>query len=146
MDSHKEAPLDHRLRWIAFFARWTLGILFLMVGWEKVFRMGPLGHARALFVEPYAETWIPAVVLWALGTSIPVFELVAGILLLAGLEVRRVAIAIGFLLLVVTYGHALTQPFFDVTTHIFPRLVLVAAVIAWHEHDPWRLSTKPARG
>jgi len=84
---------DPRLRWIAFFARWTLGLLFLMVGWEKVVRMGALEHARMLFVEPYADTWIPAPLLWGLGTVIPFFELTTGALMLIGWQVRRVAIA-----------------------------------------------------
>jgi len=141
-----EAPArDPRLRWIAFFARWTLGLLFLMVGWEKVVRMGALEHARTLFVEPYADTWIPAPLLWALGTAIPFFELATGALMLIGWQVRRVAIGMGFLLLIVTYGHALTQPFFDITTHVFPRLLLVAAVLAWSDHDPLRLEARAPR-
>ncbi|MDH3731907.1 MAG: DoxX family membrane protein [Gemmatimonadota bacterium] len=136
---------DRRFAWIALFARGTLGLLFFMVGWEKVFRMGPVGHARRLFVEPYAETWIPSALLWAFGTAIPVFELAAGALLLVGLGVRQVAIGVGALLLLVTYGHLLVEPFFDVTTHIFPRLVLVFVVLALHEHDPWRLETRLER-
>lgn len=136
---------DPRLKWIAFFARWALGLLFLMAGWEKVVRMGAVEHARNLFVGPYAGTWIPEPLLWGLGTAIPFFELAAGALLLVGWQVRRVAIAVGFLLLIVTYGHALTQPFFDITTHVFPRLVLLAAVLAWAEHDPLRLDARSSR-
>lgn len=130
---------DRRWTWIAFLARWTLGLLFLMTGWEKVVRMGPTEHARRLFVEPYAETWIPSSVLWSLGTVIPVFELCAGVLLLLGIEIQRVSIGLGLLLLVVTYGHLLVQPFFDITTHVFPRLILVLVVLALHDRDRWSL-------
>ena len=106
---------------IAFFSRWMLGILLLMAGWFKVFEMGPLEHARALFVEPYADTWIPSFLLWTLGATIPVFELIAGVALVLGLGTRAVSIAVGVLLLIVTYGHVLLEPFYDVTTHVLPR-------------------------
>ncbi|MFQ5690533.1 MAG: MauE/DoxX family redox-associated membrane protein [Gemmatimonadota bacterium] len=124
------------LRWIAFFARGLLGLLFLMTGWTKMFHMGPLEHARQFFVEPYAETWIPVWLLWALGTVVPFVELVSGGLLLVGLWVRRVLLTLGFLLLMVTYGHLLAEPFFDVTTHIFPRAALLLLLLALpHDAD-----------
>ena len=40
--------------WAIFFARAILGLIFFMAGVWKVFQLGPLGHARRYFVEPYA--------------------------------------------------------------------------------------------
>jgi len=97
---------------VALFARGLLGVLFLMTGWFKVFEMGALEHARLLFVQGYAESWIPAWLLWGLGTLIPFVEL------------------LGCLLLVVAYGHLLKEPFFDITTHVFPRAILLLIVLA----------------
>jgi uncharacterized membrane protein YphA (DoxX/SURF4 family) len=92
--------------------------------------MGALEHARLLFVQGYADSWIPVWLLWGLGTLIPFVELVGGVLLLVGFRVREALLALGFLLLVVTYGHLLKEPFFDITTHVFPRAILLLIVLA----------------
>lgn len=116
--------------WAIFFVRWVLGLIFFMAGWWKTFELTPLGHARRLFVEPFAATWLPTWLLWTSGTVIPVIELIAGGLLCLGLRTRAAGIAIGFILIVVSYGHLLQEPLFDTTHHIFPRLVLLTFVLA----------------
>jgi len=128
------------LAWPVFFARVFLGLLFLMGGWHKVFVMGPITHARRFFLEGYAGSWIPEPVLRALGVGIPFLELAAGLLLVVGFRTRGVLLAVGTLLLVVTYGHLLANPFFDTTVHVFPRLVIVAALLATPRRaDRWSL-------
>jgi uncharacterized membrane protein YphA (DoxX/SURF4 family) len=82
--------------WAVFFVRWVLGLIFFMAGWWKTFDLGPLGHARRLFIEPYADSWIPVWLLWTLGAVIPVVELIAGAMLCLGLRVRAAGIAVGF--------------------------------------------------
>ena len=75
---------------------------------------------------------------WSLGLGIPFVELIAGWLLVAGSLRRLVAISLGFLLLTVTYGHALLEPLFNVNSHIFPRLILLMPTLALRtEADPW---------
>jgi len=129
--------------WALFFVRWVLGLIFFMAGWWKTFDLGPLGHARKFFL-PFAETWIPVWLLWAVGVTIPIVELVAGGLMCLGLKVRAAGIALGCILIVVTYGHLLAEPLFDATHHIFPRLVLLTFVLAAPEGrdllsvDAWR--------
>lgn len=128
------------LGWAVLFARLMLGLLFLMQGWAKVFVMGPVQHARRLFIEPYAESWIPEWLLLGTGVLIPFVELIAGALLLLGLAVRPTLVALAALLLLVTYGHLLAEPFFDVTTHVFPRALLVLVLFAIpRERDRWSL-------
>ena len=129
MDEAKDRRLDG-WSWAIFFVRWALGLIFFMAGWWKTFDLGPLEHARRLFIVPYADTWLPAWLLWASGTVIPVVELVAGALMCLGLRIREAGIAFGFILIVVDYGHLLKEPLFDTTHHIFPRLVLLAFVLA----------------
>jgi uncharacterized membrane protein YphA (DoxX/SURF4 family) len=101
-----------------------------MAGWWKCFDLGPLEHARRLFVEPFAASWIPAWLLWTFGTVIPPVELIAGALMCLGLRVRAAGIALGFILIVVAYGHLLQEALFDTTHHIFPRLVLLTYVLS----------------
>jgi len=123
---------------IAFFSRVIVGLLFGMAGWYKVFVMTAPGHAQRLFLEPYAETWIPTWFLWTLGLVIPFVELIGGWLLVVGWLRRPAAVALGIVLVVVTYGHSLLEPFFDVSTHILPRLILLAPVLLLgSDKDSW---------
>jgi uncharacterized membrane protein YphA (DoxX/SURF4 family) len=115
--------------WAIFFARVTLGLIFFMAGVWKVFQLGPLEHARRLFVVPYAETFLPVWSLWATGTAVPVVELVAGGLLIIGLRIREASIALGFVLLLVTFGHLLKEPLYQFHTHVIPRLSLLLVVL-----------------
>ncbi len=108
-----------------FFARWVLGLTFLMAGWWKVFGLGPVEHARRFFLEGFADSWIPQALLWGLGTAIPWIELVAGALVCAGFLRRPVYGVLGVLLVIVTYGHLLAEPLFSLQGHIFIRLALL---------------------
>ncbi len=122
--------------WARFFARGIVGILFFMAGWWKCFELTPIGHTRRFFLEAYADTWIPVFLLWAIGLSIPVVELIAGGLVVVGFRTREALIALGFILLVVTYGHTLVEPLFSTQGHIFPRgLFLLAALSLPAEED-----------
>lgn len=114
--------------WAAFFARWVLGLIFFMAGWWKVFDLTAVEHARMLFVDAYADTWIPVWLLWALGVAIPFVELLGGAMVCLGVRVRSALVALGFVLVIVTYGHLLSEALFKITGHIFPRLVLLLFV------------------
>ncbi len=134
--------------WARFFCRVLLGLIFFMAGWFKCFELTPWEHASRLFVQPYADSWIPTWLLWVTGTLIPPLELVAGFLLIIGFRTRESLLAVGFILLLVTYGHLLAEPLFSTTGHIFPRSVLMVAVFLIPEDalsvDAWRRSRRPA--
>jgi thiosulfate dehydrogenase (quinone) large subunit len=138
--------------WAIFFVRWVLGLIFFMAGWWKTFDLGPVAHAWRLFVVPYADSWIPAWLLWSFGTVIPVVELIAGAMMCLGLRVRWASIALGGILVVVAYGHLLREALFDTTHHIFPRLVLLTFVLAAPPErdllslDAWLRRRRPTAG
>ena len=116
--------------WAILIARLVLGLIFGMAGWGKVFTMGPVEHAHRYFVDPYAATWIPAWLLWTLGLSIPFVELVAGWFVFAGLFVRPALLALGAVLVIVTYGHLLKDFLYEFHTHVIPRLILLLFILA----------------
>ena len=131
---------ENGLCWSAFFTRLLLGTFFLMPGWYKVFELTPTEHARIMLVEGYSDSWIPTPILWTLGTAIPFLELIGGLLLIVGYQVRLVLYSLGALLLVVSYGHLLKEPFFDVTTHIMPRAILLIVLLAIpRDQDRWSM-------
>ena len=107
------------------FARLILGLIFFMAGEWKVFDLGPLEHARQLFVEPYADSFLPLWALWTTGTIVPFVELAAGGLLLLGLFTRPALLSLGGVLVLVTFGHLLKEPLYEFHTHVIPRTALL---------------------
>ena len=121
--------------WALLIARAILGLIFFMAGFWKVFTLGPIEHARRLFVEPYAVTFVPAWSLWATGTVIPLVELVAGALVLLGLRTRPALLALGSVLVLVTFGHLLLEPLYQFHTHVIPRTALLLFLLTMPASD-----------
>lgn len=114
--------------WAVFCARVVLGLIFGMAGYYKCFVMTQAIHAERLFIQPYADTWIPLWLLWLTGVTIPAVELIAGWLLVVGWKVRESLVALGLVLIIVTYGHLLTEPLYSFSGHVIPRLALLLFV------------------
>ncbi|MEO8025371.1 MAG: DoxX family membrane protein [Bryobacteraceae bacterium] len=134
------------LIWLTLFTRVMVGLLFGMAGYYKVFVQGPAAHAQQWFVGPYADSWIPHWLLYATGFAVPFVELIAGWLLVAGLLRLPSALALGAVLLLVTYGHALKEPLFNVNSHIIPRaLLLIPTWMFPVDADPWSIDGLLAR-
>jgi uncharacterized membrane protein YphA (DoxX/SURF4 family) len=74
---------------------------------------------------PYQDTFLPTWALWAVGLAIPFVELLGGALLLLGWRVREALIALGVVLVVVTFGHLLKEPLYPFHEHVVPRLGLL---------------------
>ena len=114
--------------WALLFARLVLGLIFFMAGAWKVFQLGPLQHARKYFL-PYSDTFLPVWSLWATGVTIPFIELIGGGLLILGLRTREALISLGFVLVIVTFGHLLNEPLYEFHTHVIPRLALLSFIL-----------------
>lgn len=130
--------IDRQRSWALLFARLVLGLIFFMAGISKVFQLGPLAHARKYFL-PFAGTFLPVWSLWLVGVTIPFVELLAGALLLIGLRVREALIALGGVLVIVTFGHLLREPLFNLTGHVIPRLALLLFLL-WCPREQDRYS------
>jgi len=124
----------NRRSWAIFFARETLGLIFFMAGVYKVFSLGPLEHARKYFL-PFSQTFLPVWSLWATGTVIPIVEFLAGMMLIIGLRVREALIALGFVLVIITFGHLVENPLYPFHEHVIPRLALLVFVLLFPADD-----------
>jgi uncharacterized membrane protein YphA (DoxX/SURF4 family) len=132
--------MTYTWKWAALFTRVIVGLIFGMAGFAKVFTLTPMGHAQKYFTGPYAETWIPYWMLLAAGVTVPFIELIAGWLLVVGLFRRPASIALGFVLILVTYGHLLKEALYSPQGHIFPRtLLLIPTWILSTQDDVWSL-------
>ena len=128
--------------WALLFARLVLGLIFFMAGVGKVFQLGLVEHARKYFL-PFSDTFLPVWSLWVVGVTIPVIELVAGGLLILGLRIRDALIALGFVLVIVTFGHLLREPLFNFSGHVIPRLALLIFLL-WCPRENDRFSLDAA--
>lgn len=122
-------PAASNRAWAILFARLILGLIFFMAGTWKLFSLGPLEHARKWFTGPYADSFLPMWSLWAVGTTIPFVEFLAGALLLVGWRVREACLALGAVLVIVTFGHLLADPLYEFHTHVIPRTALLLFVL-----------------
>jgi uncharacterized membrane protein YphA (DoxX/SURF4 family) len=120
--------------WAILFARLVLGLIFFMAGVMKVFQLGPLEHARKYFL-PFSDTFLPTWSLWTVGFTIPFIELIGGALVLLGLRTRDALIALGTVIVIVTFGHLLHDALFDFSGHVIPRLALLLFVLSLPRED-----------
>jgi thiosulfate dehydrogenase (quinone) large subunit len=130
-----KAPAVSHRAWAIFFARAILGLIFFMAGEWKVFTLGPMEHARRWFTGPYADSILPMWSLWAVGTTIPFVEFLSGGLLIIGWRVREACIALGAVLVIVTFGHLLADPLYEFHTHVIPRTALLLFVLVMPRDD-----------
>ena len=86
--------------------------------------MTPAGHVAKWFL-PYRDTFLPVWSLWAAGLAIPFVELLGGALLLVGWRIRAALLALGAVLVVVTFGHLFKEPLYPFHEHVIPRLGLL---------------------
>jgi uncharacterized membrane protein YphA (DoxX/SURF4 family) len=106
------------------FARLVLGLIFFMAGVYKVFTLTPAGHVQKWFL-PFRDTFLPTWSLWAVGLAIPFIELIGGALLLTGWRIYEALLALGVVLVIVTFGHLLHEPLYPFHEHVIPRLALL---------------------
>ncbi len=125
--------------WALLFVRVLLGLIFFMAGAWKVFDLGPVEHARQFFVSGYDDSFLPPWSLWVAGVTIPVVELVAGALLIAGFRVRMALLALAGVLVTVTFGHLLAEPLYPFNAHVVPRAMMVL-VLLWAPRAEDRLT------
>jgi uncharacterized membrane protein YphA (DoxX/SURF4 family) len=132
--SSSDSVQNRNTAWAMLFARGVLGFIFLMAGVYKVFQLGPVGHVRKWFL-PFQDTFLPTWSLWAVGLAIPFIELIAGALVLLGWRLRESLIALGVVLVVVTFGHLLKDPLYPFHEHVIPRLALVLFLLVMPESE-----------
>jgi uncharacterized membrane protein YphA (DoxX/SURF4 family) len=116
--------------WAVLTARVIIGLIFGMPGFDKVFNLGPAGHAEKYFTGPFGtDYWMPLWMLFAAGVTVPFIELIAGWCMVLGLRVREAAAGLTLVLMLVSYGSLLREPLANLSGNIFPRFILLAIVL-----------------
>ncbi len=120
--------------------RGFLGLVFLMQGYGKIFTWGVEGVYKSAFAS--YETMLPIFLLKAVAYFTSYVELIGGLLLCLGIFKNYALYALGVVLLIVTFGHGLSQPIWDMQ-HVFYRLIpLVALLLLPEELDTFQLEKR----
>lgn len=107
--------------------RLILGLIFLMQGIGKVFKFGLDAVYENFFKATYIEL-LPEFLLKFTAYYTSYVELIGGALLLLGLFRNYALYALASVLVIVTFGHGLVDPVWDIT-HVMYRTVLLVALL-----------------
>ena len=120
-----------------FILRVILGLIVMMQGFGKVFTWG-LDNVYGMF-KSYEETFLPKFILVFAAYFTSYVELIGGFLLVIGLFRNYALYALGAVLLIVSFGHGLSSPIWDLS-HVFPRAVLLISLLLLPEEwDKWQV-------
>ena len=109
------------------FARALLGIIFMMQGHGKIFTL-TVPKVYAMFFRDFEKTFLPKWLIWGTAYYTSYVELICGFLLIIGLFRRYALCLLALDLLIVSYGHGLMEPIWDLQ-HVIPRAILLIAIL-----------------
>ncbi len=119
------------------FLRSLLGIIFFMQGFGKVFTF-TVPKVYQMFFKEFENTFLPGWLIKGTAYYTSYVELIGGFLLIIGLFRKQVLWLLSLDLLVVSFGHGLREPIWDLQ-HVFPRAVLLTPLFLLPgEWDIWK--------
>ena len=130
---------DKTLRAAAIlFARALVGIIFIMQGYGKIFTY-TVPKVYDMFFKGFEKTFLPDWLILGTAYYTSYVELICGFLLIIGLFRKYAFYLLCINLLVVSFGHGLMQPIWDLQ-HVMPRAILmITLMLVPGEWDKWNL-------
>ena len=120
------------------FTRALLGIIILMQGYGKVF-IYTVPKVYDMFFKDFEKTFLPKWLIWATAYYTSYVELICGFLLIIGLFRRYACYLVAIDLFVVSFGHGLMEPIWDLQ-HVIPRAILLIAILVFPATwDKWHI-------
>jgi len=113
--------------------RLILGFIFLMQGFGKVFTWGLENVYNKAFFRGTFEGLLPDFVI--LPIIPPNIELIGGFLLVLGLRTHYALYALASVLVIVTFGHGLAEPIWDLSHVMYRTILLVTLLLLPKEWD-----------
>lgn len=114
--------------------RLILGFVFLMQGIGKVFKFGIDTVYENFFLTSYGDL-LPEFLLKFTAYYTSYVELIAGFLLMVGLFRNYALYALASVLVIVTFGHGLAEPIWDLSHVLFRAVLLVALLLLPEQWD-----------
>lgn len=120
-----------------FIMRVLLGLIFMMQGYGKVFSWGMQNVYKSF--ESYESTFLPTFLLKFTAYYTSFAELICGLLLVLGLFRNYALYILGSVLLIVSFGHGLSTPIWDLSHVMFRAALLIPLLLLPQEWDKWQL-------
>ena len=107
--------------------RVLLGLIFLMAGYGKVFKIG----TETIYLDmlnQFQNTFLPKSLIWATAYYTSYIELICGFLSLFGIFKNISLYFLGSVLIIISFGHGLIDPIWDLH-HLFFRAVFLVTLL-----------------
>ena len=114
--------------------RLLLGFIFLMQGFGKVFTWGVENVYQMPFFHETYKDLLPHFLIKATAYYTSYVELIGGFLLVIGFKTNLALYALASVLVIVTFGHGLAEPIWDLSHVMYRAMLLVALLLlpsAW---------------
>ncbi len=123
-----------------FFIRIFLGIIFFMQGFGKIFTWG-VPRVYDMFFQEFENTFLPKWLIISTAYFTSYVEWIGGFLLIIGLFRKYAMYLLALNILIVSFGHGLKEPIWDLS-HVMPRSILLLALFLLPaEWDKWNLDS-----
>ncbi len=118
------------------FTRGLLGIIFFMQGYGKVFTY-TAPKVYNMFFKDFEKTFLPKWLIYSTAYYTSYVELICGFLLIIGLFRKYALYLLAIDLFVVSFGHGLIEPIWDLQ-HVIPRaILLITLLLVPQQWDVW---------
>lgn len=120
--------------------RLLLGFIFFFQGFGKVFKFGVENVYQNFFAKTY-DGILPDFLLGITAYYTSYIEFLGGILLIIGFKRDYTLYALASVLIIVTFGHGLVEPIWDLSHVMYRAILLLALLLLPKEWDQYRLDT-----
>lgn len=119
--------------------RLILGFIFLMQGIGKVFKWGVENvYNMDFFYDTYKDL-LPDFIIHATAYYTSYIELIAGLLVVLGLKRDYALYLLASVLVIVTFGHGLAEPIWNLSHVMYRTILLVTLLILPREWDKFSM-------
>jgi len=118
--------------------RLLLGFIFFFQGYGKVFKFGLDAVYTNFFLKDYGEL-LPDFLLLFTAYYTSIIELVAGILLIVGFKRDYALYALASVLIIVTFGHGLKDPIWNLSDVMFRTIPLAVLLLLPKDLDTYSI-------
>ncbi len=119
--------------------RLILGFIFLMQGFGKVFIWGVQKLYNMKFFHEAYKDLLPDYITYATAYYTSYVELIGGLLLVIGFKRDYALYALSSVLIIVTFGHGLAEPIWDLSHVIYRAILLISLLIFPKEWDKFSI-------
>jgi len=116
--------------------RLILGFIFFFQGYGKVFKFGLDGVYNNFFVKSYSNL-LPDFLLFFTAYYTSLIELIGGLLLIIGFKRDYALYALASVLVIVTFGHGLKDPIWNLSDVMYRAIFLVALLLLPKDLDKY---------